>query len=171
MRPAEADDRATPGHWGGDLVVGGDMRSCLITLVGRGMRFALVRRLEMHPSCLVAEELANMVEGIPDALVRTITWDRSTEMARHAKFAEGTGVKVFLCDPRSPWPRGTNENTNGLIQGYFPKGTDFTKVSDKEVREMQDRLNGRPRQALGWRNPAEAYAELLGDVAQGAFIA
>lgn len=165
LRPAEADDRAVPGHWEGDLVIGGDMRSCLITLVERQTRFALVSRLELHPTELVTERLAEMAGGIPSALMRTITWDQGTEMASHARFTEETGVRVYFCDPHSPWQRGTNENTNGLIRDYFPKGTDFTKVTDEAVREMQDQLNGRPRETLGWKNPAEAFAELLAKAA------
>ena len=164
-RPAEAQDRAVPGHWEGDLVIGGDLKSCLVTLVERTTRFVLVRRLEMHPADLVTRELADMVRDIPNALVRTITWDQGMEMARHADFTAKTGVKVYFCDPHSPWQRGTNENTNGLIRDYFPKGTDFSKVTDEEVREMQDQLNGRPRQTLDWKKPAEAYAELLDEAA------
>ncbi len=164
-RPPEADGRAVPGRWEGDLVIGGDRKSCLVTLVERKTRFALVRRLEMHPTDLVTSVLADMVGDIPSALMRTITWDQGMEMARHADFTEKTGVKACFCDPHSPWQRGTNENTNGLIRDCFPKGTDFTKVTDEEVREMQDQLNGRPRQTLGWKKPAEAYAELLNKVA------
>lgn len=160
-RPAEAADRAVPGHWEGDLVVGGDGRSCLITLVERTTRLALLRRLELHPTDLVTSELADMVSGVPAALLRSVTWDQGCEMASHAAFTEETGVKVFFCDPHSPWQRGTNENTNGLVREYFPKGTDFSRVTDDEVRECQDQLNGRPRKALGWRTPAEAYGELL----------
>lgn len=161
LRPAEVKDRAVPGHWEGDLVIGGDMKSCLITLVERTTRFVLVRKLDMHPTNLVTSELADMIKELPKALVRTITWDQGAEMASHVKFTEKTGVKVYFCDPHSPWQRGTNENTNGLIRDYFPKGTDFTKVTDEEVREMQDQLNGRPRETLGWKMPANAFAELL----------
>ena len=137
------------------------MRSRLVMLVERSTRFVLVSRLEMHPTDLVTRELADMVRGIPDSLMRTITWDQGMEMARHVEFTAKTGARVHFCDPHSPWQRGTNEDTNGLIRDYFPKGTDFSKVTDDEVREMQDQLNGRPRQTLGWKNPAEAYAELL----------
>lgn len=165
QRPAEVEDRAVPGHWEGDLVVGGDMKSCLITLVERTTRFLLARKLELHPTKLVTAELADMISNVPAALMRTITWDQGIEMASHAQFTAKTGVKVYFCDPHSPWQRGTNENTNGLIRDYFPKGTNFTKVSDEEVREMQDQLNGRPRETLGWKNPATAYAELLAKVA------
>ena len=165
LRPAEAADRAVPGHWEGDLMIGGDMRSCLITLVERQTRFVLVSRLELHPTELVTSRLATMVEEIPKTLMRTITWDQGVEMASHVSFTKETGVKVYFCDPHSPWQRGTNENTNGLIRDYFPKGTDFTKVTDEEVQEMQDQLNTRPRQTLGWRNPAEAFSELLAKAA------
>lgn len=165
LRPAEVADRAVPGHWEGDLEIGGDMRSCLITLVERQTRFVLVSRLELHPTELVTSRLAKMVEEIPKALMRTITWDQGMEMASHRSFTKETGVKVYFCDPHSPWQRGTNENTNGLIRDYFPKGTDFTKVTDEEVQEMQDQLNGRPRQTLGWQNPAEAFSRLLAKVA------
>lgn len=170
-RPPEADNRAVPGHWEGDLVIGGDLRSCLITFVERTTRFLLARRLEMHLSDLVTGELADMVRDIPGSLVRTITWDQGMEMACHADFAEETGVKVCFCDSYSSWQRGFNENANGLVRNYFPKGTDFTKVTDEEVREMQDQLNGRPHQTLGWRKSAEAYAELLGEAAWGTFTA
>lgn len=165
LRPAEVDDRAVPGHWEGDLVIGGDGRSCLVTLVERSTRFVLARRLEMHPTALVTTELADMVKGLPGALARSVTWDQGMEMAGHIAFTERTGVKVYFCDPHSPWQRGTNENTNGLIRDYFPKGTDFAKVTDAEVQEMQDQLNGRPRETLGWEMPANALARLLEDAA------
>lgn len=165
LRPAEAEDRAVPGHWEGDLIIGGDAKSCLITLVERSTRFVLVRRLDLHPSELVTSKLAEMISTVPEALMRTITWDQGVEMASHKKFTDETGVKVYFCDPHSPWQRGTNENTNGLIRDYFPKGTNFTKVTDEEIQQMQDQLNIRPRETLGWRNPSEVFAELLGKVA------
>lgn len=165
LRPAEVEDRAVPGHWEGDLVIGSDLKSCLITLVERQTRFLLVERLELHPTELVTTRLAEMAESIPSALMRTVTWDQGMEMASHMSFTERTGVKVYFCDPHSPWQRGTNENTSGLIRDYFPKGTNFTKVTDEEVREMQDQLNGRPRETLGWKNPAEAFTRLLEDAA------
>ena len=164
LRPAEADDRAVPGHWEGDLVVGSDGRSCLVTLVERSSRLSLVSRLEAHASQTVASRLAEMVAAVPAALARTLTWDQGCEMAAHRSFTEATGVKVYFCDPHSPWQRGTNENTNGLLRQYFPKGTDFTEVTDEEVLLAQDLLNGRPRKTLGWKTPAEAYAELLAEV-------
>lgn len=165
LRPAEVEDRAVPGHWEGDLVIGKDAKSCLVTLVERSTRFLLVRRLKLHSTSLVTTELADMIAGLPEALVRTLTWDQGTEMAGHAAFTKATGVKVYFCDPHSPWQRGTNENTNGLIRDYFPKGTDFSKVTDEEVCQMQDQLNGRPRETLGWRMPADVLAELLAKTA------
>ena len=168
LRPAEAADRAVPGHWEGDLVVGRDGRSCLVTLVERSTRFALVGRLGLHPTDLVTSRLAEMAAGVPGALMRTVTWDRGAEMAGHASFTGRTGVRVYFCDPRSPWQRGTNENTNGLLRQYFPKGTDFRAVTDAEVEAVQDELNGRPRETLGWRTPAEAFARLLEEAERGA---
>ena len=109
-----------------------------------------------------------MVSGLPAALSRALTWDQGVEMARWRDFAAATGFGVYFCDPRSPWQRGTNENTNGLLRQYFPKGTDFAAVTDAEVREAQDQLNGRPRETLGWRSPAEAMAGLLDSDAGGA---
>lgn len=162
LRPPEAADRAVPGHWEGDLVIGGRGRGCLVTLVERSTRFALVRRLDLHPTELVTSALAEMVSGLPAALARSVTWDQGSEMSAHASFTGATGVRVYFCDPRSPWQRGTNENTNGLVRQYFPKGTDFRRVADAEVREMQDQLNSRPRETLGWDTPAERMAALLG---------
>lgn len=170
-RPAEVADRAVPGHWEEDLVLGSDLKSCLITLVERKTRFVLVRRLDMHPTELVTNKLAEMISEVPQALTRTITWDQGIEMSSHASFTDKTGVKVYFCDPHSPWQRGTNENTNGLIRDYFSKGTNFAKVTDAEVQEMQDQLNGRPRQTLGWKKPADAYAELLKNASSGAMTA
>ena len=159
LRPAEADDRAVPGHWEGDLVVGG--ATCLVTLVERSTRFLLMSRLDSHDAATVADRLAAMVSGLPDALSRTLTWDQGVEMARVADFEEATGFRVFFCDPRSPWQRGSNENTNGLVRQYFPKGTRFDGVGDDEVAEVQDLPDGRPRKTLGWRTPAEALDEVL----------
>ena len=160
-RPAEADDRAVPGHWEGDLVVGGDLRSCLITLVERSSRALLMSRLGVHDSDTVVDRLRELAPTIPEALSRTLTWDQGVEMAASARFADATSFEVYFCDPHSPWQRPSNENTNGLIRQYFPKGTDFTEVTDEEVARVQDLLNGRPRKSLGWRTPAEALASEL----------
>jgi IS30 family transposase len=170
LRPPEAADRAVPGHWEGDLVVGGDGRSCLVTLVERKTRYLQMRRLLSHESRTVVDLLAAMVAEVPGgvrrALMSTLTWDQGTEMALHAEFTRATGFKVYFCDPHSPWQKGTNENTNGLIRQYFPKGTEFADVTDEEVRRVQDLLNGRPRETLGWRTPAEAIAEVLSEASE-----
>nr|WP_051031304.1 MULTISPECIES: IS30 family transposase [Enorma] len=163
LRPPEADDRSVPGHWEGDLVVGADGATCLVTLVERSARFLLVSRLPEHSSQTVAGRLAEMVASLPAALRRTLTWDQGVEMARWRGFAEATGFEVYFCDPRSPWQRGTNENTNGLLRQFFPKGTDFSLVTDEAVREAQDQLNGRPRKTLGWSTPAEEMARMLSE--------
>lgn len=165
LRPAEAADRAVPGHWEGDLVIGGDCRSCLVTLVERKTRYLQMRRLLSHESKTVVDLLIEMVgevpEGIRRALMSTLTWDQGVEMALHASFTQATGFKVYFCDPHSPWQKGTNENTNGLIRQFFPKGTEFADVSDEEVKRVQDLLNGRPRETLGWKTPAEAISDVL----------
>ena len=163
LRPPEADDRSVPGHWEGDLVIGTDGATCLVTLVERSTRFLLASRLCEHSSQTVAGRLAEMVASLPAALRRTLTWDQGCEMAGWRGFAEATGFGVYFCDPRSPWQRGTNENTNGLLRQYFPKGTDFSRVTDEEVREAQDQLNERPRKTLGWLTPAEAMARTLSE--------
>ena len=173
LRPAEAADRAVPGHWEGDLVVGPG-GACLVTLVERSTRYLEARRLDARDSRTVVDLLVSMVEAVPEgirsALLSTLTWDQGAELAQAARFTEATGFRVYFCDPRSPWQRGTNENTNGLLRQYFPKGTDFSRVTDEQVREAQDLLNGRPRKTLGWRTPAEALAEALAE-ANGAMIA
>ena len=167
-RPPEAADRAVPGHWEGDLVMGGDMSSCLVTLVERRSRFLLMSRLLVHDADTVEERLVEMAASIPDELKRTLTWDQGSEMARVADFELATPFKVYFCDPHSPWERPSNENTNGLVREFFPKGTRFSEVTDEEVARAQWLLNNRPRKVLGWKFPAEAMQEVL---AEGAMIA
>lgn len=166
-RPPEAEDRALPGHWEGDLVIGGDMASCLVTLVERRSRFLVMGRLLAHDAETVEEKLVEMVASIPEELRKTLTWDQGSEMARVADFELATSFKVYFCDPHSPWQRPTNENTNGLIREYFPKGTCFADVTDEQVADTQWRLNNRPRKVLGWRFPSEVLQEVL---AEGATI-
>lgn len=166
-RPSEAADRAIPGHWEGDLVIGGDSKSCLITLIERRSRFLLMSRLCSHDAQSVSERLIEMVEGIPEELRRTLTWDQGSEMAHVADFKLATNFEVYFCDPHSPWQRPTNENVNGLIREFFPKGTNFTKVTDEEVAYAQWLLNNRPRKVLDWKFPSEAMQEVL---AEGAMI-
>ena len=167
-RPPEAADRAVPGHWEGDLVVGGDMSSCLITLVERRSRFLLMSRLLVHDAETVEERLERMVASIPGELKKTLTWDQGSEMAKVADFELATPFKVYFCDPHSPWERPSNENVNGLVREFFPKGTRFSEVTDEEVARAQWLLNNRPRKVLGWKFPAEVMQEVL---AEGAMIA
>ena len=164
-RPPEASDRAVPGSWEGDLVVGGGGRSCLVTLVERKTRWLEMRALPRHDSRTVVDLLKGMAAALPAdvrrAALTTLTWDQGAEMALCSELVDEAGIEVYFCDPHSPWQKGTNENTNGLIRQFFPKGTEFDAVSEEEVRRVQDLINGRPRQTLGWRTPAEAMAEVL----------
>ena len=168
LRPPEAADRVVPGHWEGDLIIGGDMKSCLVTLIERRSRFLLMSRLEIHDADTVEERLVKMMSGLPAELARTLTWDQGSEMAKASAFELATGCKVYFCDPHSPWQRPTNENVNGLIREFFPKGTEFTKVTDEEVAHAQWLLNNRPRGVLNWKMPAEVMQAVL---AEGAMIA
>jgi IS30 family transposase len=164
-RPAEAADRAVPGHWEGDLVVG-PAKSGIVTLVERNTRFALLGRLPRgRDSDTVNEVMTRMIEDLPAALMKTITWDQGTEMAGHAKFTVKTGCPVFFCDPHSPWQRGTNENTNGLIRDFYPKGTNFNSITDDDLAETQRLLNIRPRATLNFATPAEKLNEHINRVA------
>ena len=167
-RPPEAEDRAVPGHWEGDLVIGGDMSSCLTTPVERRSRFLLMSRLCIHDAETVEQKLERMVAGLPGELAKTLTWDQGSEMARAAAFELATGFKVYFCDPHSPWQRPSNENTNGLIREFFPKGTKFTEVTDDEVERAQWLLNNRPRKVLDWKMPAEVMQEILAEGAMAA---
>lgn len=162
-RPPEAADRAVPGHWEGDLVVGSDMSSCLITLVERRSRFTLASRLLAHDADTVERRLEEMVARIPDELRASLTWDQGSEMARVADFVEATDFEVYFCDPHSPWQRPTNENTNGLLRQFFPKGTRFDRVTDEEVEEAVWLINNRPRKVLGWRFPSEVIRDVLAE--------
>ena len=162
LRPPEADDRAVPGHWEGDLVIGAGGRSALITLVERTSRFVLISRLaDNHRTRTVTDALKSMVDSLPRAVYSTITWDQGAEMADHAAFTLATDIKVYFADPHSPWQRPTNENTNGLIREYFPKGTSFTDVTDAQVQAVQDRLNRRPRLVLNGQTPAEKINDII----------
>jgi len=164
-RPPEVTDRAVPGHWEGDLVVGPG-NSGIVTLVERKTRYALLGRLPgTRDSATVTDVLARMIEHLPATLARTITWDQGTEMASHKAFTVKTGCPVFFCDPHSPWQRGTNENTNGLIRDFYPKGTDFNTVTDDDLAEVQRLLNIRPRQTLQFRSPHAMLTELINGVA------
>lgn len=162
QRPAEVEDRAVPGHWEGDLVIGGGQHSAIGTLVERSTRFVMLFAL---PNGRTAEEvrraMTETITALPAALCRTITWDQGKEMAEHATFTIETGVEVYFCDPHSPWQRGTNENTNGLLRQYFPKGIDFRKVTAQQLQDAADSLNARPRATLDYMTPSEKLDELL----------
>jgi IS30 family transposase len=163
-RPAEAADRAVPGHWEGDLIEGTRRGggSQIGTLVERSTRFTLLVPLPEGKSApAVAVALTPVIAGLPDALRRSLTWDRGGEMAAHQQISVAADCAIYFCDPHSPWQRPSNENTNGLLRQYFPKGTDLSVHSPEHLAAVADKLNGRPRKTLGWKTPAEALAEFL----------
>lgn len=164
-RPPEAADRAVPGHWEGDLVMGAGNRSAVGTLVERSTRYVLLMRLADSRAETVDAAMRRAISALPAEMFRTITWDQGREMARHAAFSVDTGVRVYFCDPHSPWQRGTNENTNGLLRQYLPKGTDLSVHSQQDLDRIARSLNSRPRQTLGWLKPSEKLAQLLPTVA------
>lgn len=152
-RPADAADRAVPGHWEGDLLLG-TKSSQIATLVERHSRFVLLVRAPTRATQTVVRGLTRHVKRLPAALKRSLTWDRGLEMAAHRQFTIATNVQVYFCDPRSPWQRGSNENTNGLLRQYFPKGMDLTNVTQRQLDAVARRLNTRPRETLHWKTPA-----------------
>lgn len=177
-RPAEVEDRAVPGHWEGDLIIGLE-RSAIGTVVERSTRFTMLVHLPReegyrhrqsvkngpalagYGAMTTKTALAHMMSTLPEQLTRSLTWDRGKEMSAQAQFRVETGIPVFFADPHSPWQRGTNENTNGLLRQYFPKGTDLSRWSAEEVEAVAHTLNSRPRKTPGWKTPAEAFNEQL----------
>ena len=161
-RPAEVAERSVPGHWEGDLILGKYKRSALGTLVERTTRYTILVPLGEHKDAAsVREAYAEAFKSLPAELKRSLTYDQGKEMSEHEQFTIDTGIQVYFAHPGSPWERGTNENTNGLIRQYFPKGTDFTQVSKEEILEVQRKLNDRPRRALGYLKPDEVINQLV----------
>jgi transposase, IS30 family len=160
-RPAEVADRAVPGHWEGDQIIGKQQQSAVGTLVERSTRYVMLLHLKDRSAATMREAMAAKILELPEKLRKTITWDQGIEMAEHQRFTIDTGIQVYFCDPRSPWQRGSNENTNGLLRQYMPKGTDLSVYSEADLDAIADSLNGRPRQTLGWRTPHEALNATL----------
>jgi transposase, IS30 family len=161
-RPAEAADRAVPGHWEGDLIIGKNGGSAIGTLVERSTRFVLLLHLPAgHDAAAVAGAMTEAMAGLPAALRRSLTWDQGREMAAHAQVTLATGLQVYFCDPHSPWQRGSNENTNGLLRQYFPKSTDLSVHGTEHLDAVAAQLNARPRKTLGWKTPGQALDEAL----------
>ena len=182
-RPAEAEDRAVPGHWEGDLIIGTG-RSAIGTVVERTTRFTMLVHLPRkdgwgdkppvkngpalggYGAESMRDALTVGFSSLPDQLCRSLTWDRGKELSAHAEFTIETGIPVFFADPHSPWQRGTNENTNGVLRQYFPKGTDLSRWSSDEMDAVAATLNSRPRKILGWRTPAEALNDHIRSLQQ-----
>ena len=163
-RPAEVEDRAVPGHWEGDLITGTENKSAIGTLVERTTGFAMLLHLpHNHGALAVQEAMIGAISRLPDALRGTMTWDQGIEMANHTQITLATDMKIYFCDPASPWQRGTNENTNGLLRQYFPKGTDLSGYHSDYLAFVADELNDRPRKRLTWKTPKEALRKLLSD--------
>jgi IS30 family transposase len=159
-RPASIEDRAVPGHWEGDLLAGAK-NTHIATLVERQSRFVQLIKVPSKDAATVARALTRHVQRLPDGLMESLTWDRGLEMAHHKRFTMATDVQVYFCDPRSPWQRGTNENTNGLLRQYFPKGTDLSAVTQAQLNAIALSLNTRPRKTLGFMTPAAKLAEAV----------
>jgi transposase, IS30 family len=162
-RPAEVDDRAQAGHWEGDLIMGPGNRSAIGTLVERRTRFLILLHIPgaVPTAITVREAISAALVGLPPGLARTLTWDQGKELALHQQITASTGTRVFFCDAHSPWQRGSNENTNGLLRDYFPKGTDLSIHPSEELRRVAVEVNERPRKTLGWTRPADLFSQAL----------
>lgn len=160
-RPKEVEERSIPGHWEGDLIVGKGRLSALGTLVERTTRTTILVPLKEKDAKAIRKAFARETKHLPDQMKLSLTYDRGTEMSQHQLFTKQTRIQVYFAHPQSPWERGTNENTNGLIRRYFPKGTDFSKIKRKEIKAVQNLLNGRPRKVLGYLKPFEVFDSLL----------
>lgn len=161
QRPEEVADRAIPGHWEGDLIIGKDHKSAIGTLVERSTRYVIITRLKAKDAESVRKAFAKAMNKLPESLARTLTYDRGKEMSEHKKFTVDTKMQVYFCDPHSPWQRGTNENTNGLIRDFWPKGTDFSTITPKQLLWVQEALNERPRETLNWDTPKDRLNQLI----------
>lgn len=171
-RPAEAEDRAVPGHWEGDLIVGAQSKSAIGTLVERTTRFTLLLHLpDNHTAPAVEQAIVAKMSQLPTILRKTLTWDQGSEMTNHVAIAEAAQLDVYFCDPHSPWQRGTNENTNGLLRQYFAKGTDLSVFPADYLDYVATKLNTRPRKTLNWKTPAEALDELLSNPSNSPTVA
>ena len=167
-RPPEVEDRAVPGHWEGDLIIGSGGRSQIGILTERSTRYTLLfPLLEGRSAAVVARALTEVIKTLPAHIVKSLTWDQGREMSDHATFTIDSGVQVYFCDPASPWQRGTAENTVGLVRQYLPKNTDMLKVSPSKLSDVAAELNERPRKTLDWETPAEAYARVVGVATTG----
>ncbi len=162
-RPAEAEDRAVPGHWEGDLIMGGN-NSQIATLVERQTRYLMLIRVKSKDTKTVINALIKHAHKLPRELYKSLTWDRGKEMADHQRFSLDTDIKVYFCDPKSPWQRGSNENTNGLLRQYFPKGMDLSNIHQNRLNAVARRLNERPRETLQFYSPAEKFNECVASI-------